>query len=135
MAGVFIPTMGIKGWINATEDVADYMVACFMESNPSQLVFSRDQSTSLQYLLKENAGFPTELETKLQSALDKKLKTVFGDQSYANVTVDNKPDDDTKFTINFTGYIITAERSYTLGRAVQIQDSRVVKIAEINNGV
>lgn len=135
MAGTFIPTMGIKGWINATSDVADYMIACFLEANPSQTVLFREQTTSLQYLMKVYANRPNELEIQLQDELNRKLKTTFGEQSYANVTIDNDPDDDTKYSINFTGFIVTDNKSYTLGWMVQIQNSRVVKIAQLNNGV
>lgn len=134
MAGTFIPTMGIKGWINATSDVADYVVACFLSANPSQTVLFREETTSLPYLLKIYANRPNELEIQLQDHLDKKLKAAFGYESYANVTLDNDIDDDTKYTINFTGFIVTDSKSYTLGWMVQIQNSRVVKIAKINNG-
>lgn len=135
MAETFIPTMGIKGWINHPEDKADYIIACFMEANQSTTVSHRDQNITLQYLLKVYANRMLELEDKLQDVLDDMLKTTFNQQSSANVTVDADATDPSKFTINFTGNVITDEKVFTVGWLVQFQNSNVLKIARINNGV
>jgi len=135
MAEKFIPTMGIKGWINHPEDKADYIIACFMEANYSMTVLHRDQNESLQHLLKMHANHMYDLETALQDKLDAKLKAAFNDQSYSVVTVVEDPAKPGQFTINFTGYVVTDLKTYTVGWMVQFQDSRVVKIAKINNGV
>lgn len=135
MAETFIPTMGIKGWINHPEDKADYIIACFMEANQSTTVSHRDQNITLQYLLKVYANRMLELEDKLQDVLDDMLKTTFNQQSSANVTVDADAADPSKFTINFTGNVITDEKVFTVGWLVQFQNSNVLKIARINNGV
>ncbi|WDS62375.1 hypothetical protein [Pseudomonas phage D6] len=135
MAEKYIPTMGLKGWIDHPEDKADYIIACFMESNYSMTVSHRDQNISLQYLLKEYANRMLDLETRLQKELDDKLKAAFNADSYANVTVIEDTDKPSQFTINFTGYVVTDSKTFTVGWMVQFQDSRVLKIAKLNNGV
>jgi hypothetical protein len=135
MAEKYIPTMSIKGWIDHPEDKADYVISCFMESNYSMSVLHRDQNISLQYLLKVYANRMLDLETRLQDELDAKLKASFNEQSNANVTVVEDPENPNQYTINFTGYVVTAEKTFTVGWMVQFQDSRVLKIAKLNNGV
>ncbi|MNV56759.1 hypothetical protein D3C71_1490600 [compost metagenome] len=76
-----------------------------------------------------------DLETRLQDELDAKLKASFNDQSHANVTVVEDPATPNQYTINFTGYVVTADKTFTVGWMVQFQDSRVLKIAKLNNGV
>lgn len=135
MAETFIPTMGIKGWIDHPEDKADYIIACFMESNHSMTVLHRNQNITLQYLLKVYANRMLELEEKLQQVLDDMIKASFNQQSSAVVTVDADLLDPSKHTINFTGYVVTEEKTFTLGWLVQFQNSSVLKIARINNGI
>jgi len=135
MAEKYIPTMGLKGWIDHPEDKADYIIACFMESNHSMTVTHRDQNITLQYLLKIYANRMLDLETKLQDELDAKLKAAFNADSYANVTVVEDAEKPSQYTINFTGYVVTDSKTFTVGWMVQFQDSRVLKIAKLNNGV
>jgi len=127
--------MGLKGWIDHPEDKADYIIACFMESNHSMTVTHRDQNITLQYLLKIYANRMLDLETKLQDELDAKLKAAFNADSYANVTVVEDAEKPSQYTINFTGYVVTDSKTFTVGWMVQFQDSRVLKIAKLNNGV
>lgn len=135
MAEKFIPTMGIKGWIDNPEDKADYIIACFMEANTSMTVLHRDQNKSLQWMLKEYANRMLELETALQDELDQKLKLAFNEQSYASVSVTADPTDPSKYTIDFTGFVVSDSKTYTVGWMVQFENSRVLKIARLNNGV
>lgn len=135
MADKFIPTMGIKGWIDNPEDKADYIIACFMEANTSMSVTHRDQSKSLQFLLKKHANRMLDLETALQDTLDQMLKDAFNAQSYAQVTVTADPQKPDEFSIDFTGFVVTEGKTYTVGYMVQFENSRVKKIARINNGV
>ncbi|QBJ02593.1 hypothetical protein MZD04_gp064 [Pseudomonas phage Psa21] len=135
MAEKFIPTMSIKGWIDHPEDKADYVIACFMESNHSMTVSHREQNVTLQFLLKKFANRMLDLETALQDVLDAKLKAAFNANSYANVDVRADETNPSQFTINFTGYVVTDDKTFTVGWMVQFQDSRVLKIAKINNGV
>jgi len=135
MAEIFIPTMGIKGWIDHPEDKADYIISCFMESNQSMTVLHRDQNITLQYLLKVYANRMLDLEEKLQEVLDAKLKASFNERSSAHVTLDADLEDSSKYTINFTGYVVTEEKTFTIGWLVQFQNASILKIAKINNGI
>lgn len=135
MAEKFIPTMSVKGWIDHPEDKADYVIACFLETNYSMTVVHRDQNESLQHLLQQHANHMYDLEQILQDKLDAKLKASFNQQSYSVVTVNESTEKPGQFTIEFTGYVVTDSKTYTVGWMVQFQDSRVMKIAKINNGV
>lgn len=130
-----IPTLGTDGWISQIESLADYIISCFLATNRSQSTLHRTQNTSMQYLLKEYANDMNGLETALRTELTTKLQTAFGDNAQALVEVvqmsEETPD---QFSIRFTGIVSDGVREYTVGKLVQYQNSRIVKIANINNG-
>lgn len=132
---ISIPTLGTDGWIAQIESLADYIISCFLATNRSQSTLHRNQNTSMQYLLKEYANDPVGLETELRNELTTKLQTTFGESAQALVEVvpvsTETPD---QFSIRFTGIITDGTREYTVGKLVQYQNSRIVKIADINNG-
>lgn len=116
-------------------NTADSILAAFLTTNTKMSVLHRTQNTSMQHILKETAGNMIDLEDRLQTALQDKLKTVFGEQSTAVVTIDalaGKPD---QFNIRFTGTVYDDfGKAYTVGKLVEFLDSKVVNIANINNG-
>lgn len=130
----FIPTMGVKGWTDTPEEVADYIISCFLATNQSQSVSHRTQNTSLQYILKQNAGRMYDLEQDLRTVLNKKMQDAFDPEATADVNVTADPEDPAKFSIEFLGTVYTNGRAITVGKLVQFQDSRIINIAKINNG-
>lgn len=90
----------------------------------------------MQYTLKTKAGDILGIEEEMTNTLLNKFQAVFGQT--AEVTVDltvddpNKPD---QYSINFIGTVFDSEgKAVTVGKLVYIEDGRVVRIANINNG-
>lgn len=130
-----IPTMQVVGWVGDLSNAADSILAAFLTTNTHMSVLHRSQNTSMQYILKETAGDMINLQDQLQTKLQEKLKTVFGESATAQVSVDalaNKPD---QFNIRFTGTVYDDQgKAYMVGKLVQFIDSKIVNIADLNNG-
>lgn len=130
-----VPTLGLTGWSNDYAAVADYMLACYITTNPSDSVLHFQQNTSMQYTLKEFAGDMHGLEERMHNDLLQKFQAVFGDGSEVTVDVTaedpNKPD---QFTIRFTGTVYDGLTAFVVGRLVQYENGKVVSIAKLNNG-
>ncbi|ARV76729.1 hypothetical protein PHABIO_98 [Pseudomonas phage Phabio] len=130
-----IPTMQAVGWVGDLANAADSILAAFLTTNTHMSVLHRSQNTSMQNILKETAGDMIELQDQLQTNLQAKLQTVFGDNAVAVVTVDalaNKPD---QFNIRFTGTVYdNSGKAFTVGKLVKFLDSKIIQIADINNG-
>lgn len=132
---VSLPTLGTSGWVKDVATKADYVLSCFLSTNRSQSVLHREENTSLQYLLKKFANDMVGLETELLRVLNNKLQVAFGESARAIVEIipiEDKPD---QFSIRFLGIVYDDKhKEYTVAKLVQFQDSRILNIANINNG-
>jgi len=130
-----IPTLGITGWINDLAASADYMLACYITANVYDSVLHYGQNTTMQYTLKTFANNMQAIEERMHDDLLAKFQVVFGDTAEVTVEVDtedeNKPD---QYTIRFTGTVYEGTTAYVVGRLVQYENGRVIRIAKINNG-
>lgn len=132
----FIPTLGITGWSNDSADVADYMLSCYITTNRSDSVLHNQQNTSMQYTLKEFADNMLAIEDRMQKDLLAKFQSMYGKAAEVIVDVSSTdPDKPGQYTISFTGTVYDNQnKAYTVGKLVYLDDGRVVKIANINNG-
>lgn len=130
-----IPTMGVTGWLKDYAAEADYILACYITTQTSDSILHFQQNTSMQYTLKLFAGNMLSIEEKMHEDILTKLQAIFGNTAEATVEVeaedDSKPDN---YTIRFTGTVYDTSQSYIVGRLVQFENGKVVKIAKINNG-
>lgn len=89
----------------------------------------------MQYILKETAGDMINLQDQLQTNLQAKLQNVFGQSATAQVTVDALPNKPDQFNIRFTGTVYDDKgKAYLVGKLVKFIDSKIVNIADLNNG-
>ncbi len=130
-----IPTLGQTGWMRDFAGVADYLLACYITTNPEDSTLHFEQNTSMQYTLKEFAGNMLAIEERMHNDLLDKFQATFGNASEITVEIaaedDNKPD---QFTIRFTGTVYDGSEAFVVGRLVQYENGKVVSIAKINNG-
>lgn len=127
--------MQIAGWVNDLAGAADAIIAAFLTTNTSMSTLHRAQNTSMQYILKTTAGNMIDLQDQLQTNLQEKLQIIFGPTAVAIVDVDSVPDKPDQFNISFAGTVYDSNgKAYTVGKLVYFQDSKVVKISDLNNG-
>lgn len=131
-----IPTMQAVGWVSDLANAADSIMSAFLTTNTSMSSLHREQNISMQYILKRTAGDMINLQDQLHQQLQNKLQVVFGQNATAQVDIDplaGKPD---QFNIKFTGTVYDENgRAFTVGKLVYFVDSKIFKIADINNGV
>lgn len=130
-----IPTLGATGWTSDLATNADYMLACYITTNVYDSVLHNGQNTTMQYTLKQFAGNMHAIEERMHDDLLAKFQTVFG--ANADVTVEVEAEDENKpdnYTIRFTGTVYDGASAYVVGRLVQYENGRVIKIAKLNNG-
>ena len=132
---ISIPTLGLTGWTSDLAANADYMLACYITTNVSDSVLHAGQNTTMQYTLKEFAGNMQAIEENMHNDLLAKFQATFGESAEITIQVDsedsNKPD---QYTIRFSGTVYEGSTAYVVGRLVEYENGRVVKIAKINNG-
>jgi len=128
--------MSTIGWIGTVAAKADYELSCFITCNRSQSVLFSGSITSLQYLIKQYARRPTELQSALHTALDGIMSSAFkGDKVDLDVQV--RVPDSTKpaeLSIQFSCTITVDGMTYTVGKLVQVIDSRILAIRTLNQG-
>jgi hypothetical protein len=129
-----IPTLGVNGWVNTVEEKADYIIGAFITANTSDSELHRNQSVSLQYLLKQFANDLPSLEDVLRTTLQNKLVATFDESATATVNIEQSPDKPDQYSIKFMGVVLDEGKRYTVGQLVQFAGSRVLNIARINNG-
>lgn len=130
----FIPTLGVAGWINEPEKVADYILSCFLTTDKSQSNIFRQHSDSFQSLLAEFTNDVYGLERRLQDVLSTKLKKTFELGTTVNVRVESLPDKPDQFTINLEAIVVSEGKEYLVGKLVKTEKSKIVQINDINIG-
>lgn len=131
---IAIPTLGTDGWITDPEVVADTIISSFITTNHSQSNLFKDANKSFQSILMKNTNNISYLEEDLIDILDKKLKASFGDDSYATVEINALEDKPDQFMISLVGTIFSEGKEYSITKLIQTENSRVIKINNINVG-
>lgn len=134
MTDTFIPTMSSIGWVNTLAEVADYEISCFITAEFSQTVLHYGKIPSLQYLLRQHANRPLELEAALRTVLENIMNVAFPGQAETLVTVEAAETNPSNLTIRLQATITKNGGQHLVGRVVQYENSKIVKIAKIVNG-
>lgn len=133
--GKSVPTLSSIGWISTVEEKGDFALSYFITSEYSQSVLHQGQIVSLQYLVKEFGSNPMKLETEISNALEGFMERYFDDSATSRVVVSEPdPEKPNELTIRFWCIVRENGREYSLGRSVVLTDSRISKIAKLNNG-
>jgi hypothetical protein len=133
--GKHVPTLSSLGWVSTVEQKGDFALSYFITSEYSQSVLYQGNIESLQYLVKMYASDPLKLEEEISNSLEGLMTRYFGESATARVDVqDPDPDRPQELTIRFWCIVRENEREYSLGRSVLLTDSRIAKIAKLNNG-
>lgn len=134
MAQTAIATLGPGGWIRDIPNKIDYCIGTFLTVNWSDTNSHRGDAISFQMVLQQNLNDMVRLEDALQNLLHLRLQNWFDDTARATVQVtpnEGKPD---QFTVSFLGIINDSGKTYTAGKLVQFEGSRVLTITRLNNG-
>ena len=133
---IFIPapTLDETGWATAPTDKADALLSDAFEANASQTYLYKGRITSIQKIIEQSANDMIALVNNLKNALEVYLNRYYLNSS---VEVSYKADAKDESNITITIYCIVTEQDntqYSLGRLLEVADSKITKIMRINNG-
>lgn len=128
-----VPTLSASGWTNDVSEKADKLMSYYFVSEASQSNMYLGNITSLPYQIQQNGHN----EVELQRMVQKELEGLFGryfDTAVVEVSTD-KPLANDPNRINLRVSVIVTEggRNYSLGRLVEVLNSNIQRIVDINN--
>lgn len=132
-----VPSLTATGWMRDPLMAGGQLLAYFIESDYSQSNTFLGQVLSLPYIVQKFNENPSELCSKINSALTQLFSRQFStDTNNSNVTCDvrhDAKDDITRynFTIDLTWYV--SGTGFQLGRAVTISKSIIEHVIDTYN--
>lgn len=128
-----VPSLSDDGWVSSTALRANYLLTHFFLSEYSQTSLYPNQITSLPYIIQQNQGDITNTATAIRSALTGYFTKYFNDVSVQTDFV-NSSTNSAKTTIRiFLTFSDETGASFNLGKLVNVENSKVVNFANINN--
>ncbi len=129
----YIPTLSEDGWMSDPLQKGDYLFAVFMLSEYSQTTIYPRQVSSFSYIMEEGTGDPAETARLLETQL-----TTYFTRHFNNVTVSaDYPSGQQSSLVYLTlslNYEDNNGKTYSLIKAIETLNSKVVKIENIVNG-
>ncbi|WP_144106652.1 hypothetical protein [Paraburkholderia sp. BCC1886] len=129
-----VPSLSTAGWITATAQKADALMAHIYESMANQSYTYAGSVTSIQSIIQANAGNMPKTCSALQSALEAYLGRYY-DSVLAQVTSDDVTAGNTTSLITVSIYAQVTENgvTYPYYGLVQLADSKFLKATKLNN--
>ena len=129
-----VPSLSPAGWVTDVATKADILMAWFFESIKSQTYIYGSNVSNLQWLIEEYGSNTMTLTSQISSTLEIYLGRYF-DFVSATVTADDTPSNlNGSITITIHCLITDNGIQYSLGKLLQVSDSTVIDIININNG-
>lgn len=128
-------TLSMSGWVRAPAEKADALLSDCFVADKSQTTVYGDNVTSIQWLIQRYGSAPSEAAVQIRTALERYLGRYYPDGLSVEVRHDDTPANLTGIITLVIDVVFTEGSSrYSLGRELQTRDSKILKIAKINNG-
>jgi hypothetical protein len=133
MSEIVVPSLSSSGFISNTAEKADRLLSYFFVNEASQSELYFGQITSLPDLIQKNNNETFVLEKSTTDLLKKYFSRYFQNVEVQARTDKPQPGDENR--TNLTIYVAFTDngKSYSIGRLVQIVDSKIAEIVHINN--
>ena len=129
-----VPSLSPSGWITDIAAKADALMSHFFESNKSQSYIYNNNVSNLQWLIEQYGSDSIDLTTQMTSTLEKYLGRYFDLVTVTVTSDDNAKNLSGSVTIKIHCLVTQGGVQYSLGKLLQISNSTVTKIFDINNG-
>lgn len=128
------PTLSEDGWVMSSRQIGDYLFAQFFASDYSQTQLYLNNVSSFAWVVKEGQGNITRTVTLLRDTLQNYFGRYFPEVTVeANEMVANPPTSNISIRL-YVSYKDTDGVTWVLGRLVDVIDSKISKVVELNNG-
>ncbi len=133
MPSQVLPTMSTDGWVDSPTVKADRLFAHFLVSEYSQTALYAGNVSSLPYLIQKNKEAPLSTANDIKTTLEVYFSRYYDQVEVECSWIDVEPDGG-KAEIQIYASLIDSDGiSISLGKAVSIVDSKVQKVATLNN--
>jgi hypothetical protein len=133
MSSAMVPSLSEDGWVNTPSLMGDYLISHFFVSDYSQTQLYLNQVSSFPYLIQKYQNDLPGLFTAIQTTLNTYLGRYF-----SSVTVEASqypnPTNSGSIGINlFVSYVGSDGVTYNLNKIIQIVNSKIENIINLNN--
>jgi hypothetical protein len=135
-----LPSLSATGWVDEPFKKADMILGHFFVAQASQSNLYKGEVSSLPALVQEHGKDPDLLATAVESNVSRLFNRYFGGTtpdtqvSVKVSVVDSSDDKNTRYEIRLDASVTIDGTFYSLGRIVDVENSSITKIIEINNG-
>lgn len=133
---VLLPTLSGDGWVNSSLKVADYLLSHFFLSDYSQTYFYEGYVASMPWIIQDTQGDMSKTCKVVQETLSTYFTRYFNDVVVEVTDVTDETNDPSRGQISiYLNFTDTENKQYTMAKLINIIDSKIKSIIDINNGV
>lgn len=128
-----VPTLSLSGFVSDVPTMIDHMFSYYLTSEYSQSNVFHGNIVSLQKQIQEFQHSEEALERNIREQLETYFRSVADDVTIDVTTANPNPADPNRLNITLSAILIKDGKSYSVGRLVETQDSKIMKIITLNN--
>lgn len=128
-----IPTLSTAGFVSDVPTMIDRMFSYYLTSDYSQSNIFHGSILSLQKQIQAYQHNPLELTNNIRDELEGYFGSIADSVSIQVDTDVPNPDDPSRINITLAAIVVKAGKSYSVGRLIETQDSKIMKIIKLNN--
>lgn len=128
-----VPSMSLTGWVSDVPTMIDLLFSYYLTSDYSQSNLFQGRIVSLQKQMQQYQHDETLLVQSVREELEGYFKSVVDDATVEVSTDTPNPDDPNRLNLRLSAILVKAGKSYSVGRLVRTQDSKILEIVKILN--
>ena len=131
--GNVLPTLSSSGFVSGIAEKADRLMSYYFASEASQSNLYRGEITSLPKQIQLLGNDEAALSTRIRTELERLFGNYFdGVEVNVNTDIPNAADPN-RINVTVSATLIEGGQQYSLGRLINVVNSRIAKIIDINN--
>ena len=128
-----LPTLSSSGFVSGIAEKADRLMSYYFTSEASQSNLYRGEVTSLPKQIQLLGNDEAALAARIRTELERLFGNYF-DGVEVNVSTDiPNTADPNRINVTVSATLIDGGQQYSLGRLINVVNSRIAKIIDINN--
>lgn len=128
-----LPTLSSSGFVSGIAEKADRLMSYYFTSEASQSNLYRGEITSLPKQIQLLGNDVSALSERIRTELERLFGNYFdGVEVVVNTDIPN-PIDPNRINVTVSATLIDGSQQYSLGRLINVVNSRIAKIIDINN--
>jgi hypothetical protein len=131
--GIPCPTLTLSGWVTASAEKADYLIAHFFEADAAQSYLYNGNISSLQYIVEQYSNNIVALTQQLRTALEQYLGRYYDNCVVEVTSNDNATNTTGSITLSLYVRVSDDGQTYSFGKLLQISNNKISKIIDMNN--